>query len=73
VLLAAPVAILINILRVAVLGLLSMVDANLAAGQAHTLIGTLLLIPGLMLFLLVVWTLNKVVGDRPAPETGAPA
>jgi exosortase len=72
ILLAAPVAILINILRVAVLGLLSMADVGLAAGQAHTLIGTLLLIPGLMLFLLVVWTLNKIVGNDDA-AAGKPA
>lgn len=70
-LLAGPVAILINIVRVAVLGLLSMYDADLATGDAHTFIGTLLLIPGLGLFLLVVWTLNKIVGD-PEPR-GKPA
>lgn len=74
VLLAAPVAILINIVRVAALGLLSMADQNLASGQAHTLIGTLLLIPGLLLFLLVVWTLNKIVGDDRSPRPpGVPA
>lgn len=61
-LLAGPVAIFLNICRVSVLGLLSLADANLAAGEAHTLIGTILLIPGLGLFLLVVWVLNKIVG-----------
>jgi exosortase len=69
VLLAAPVAIIVNIARVAVLGLLSLWDPNLAAGQAHTLVGTLLLVPGLLLFLLVVWVLNKTVSD--APPAGA--
>lgn len=71
VLLAAPVAILINIFRVAVLGLFSLADVNLAAGEAHTLIGTLLLIPGLGLFLLLVWVLKKSVGDDAA--AGKPA
>ncbi len=70
-LMAAPVAILVNIGRVAVLGLITLGNPSLAAGQAHTLIGTLLLFPGLGLFLLVVWALNKAVEDkRPA---GKPA
>lgn len=70
-LLAAPVAILINIGRVAVLGLLTLSDPDLAKGGAHTAIGTLLLAPGLLLFLLVVKALNKAVTD--AKASGAPA
>ena len=66
-LLAAPVAIFMNVIRVAVLGLLSLKNVNLAAGEAHMLIGTLLLIPSLALFLAVVWALNKIVDeDEPA-------
>lgn len=65
-LLAVPVAIVVNVGRVAILGLLTLADPNLAAGQAHTLIGTLLLVPGLLLFMLVVWILNRVVEDRAA-------
>jgi len=68
-LLAAPVAILVNVGRVAVLGLLSLANPNLAAGQAHMFIGELLLIPGLLLFLLVVWVLRRAV--REGPEAGA--
>ena len=30
-----------------------------------TLIGTILLVPGLMLFMLVVWVLNKIVPEAP--------
>lgn len=63
-LLAAPVAILVNIGRVAILGLLMLQDPKLATGQAHTLIGTLLLVPGLLLFMLVMWVLNKAVGEH---------
>jgi len=70
-LLAAPVAIIINTGRVAVLGLLSLEDPNLAAGEAHTAIGTFLLIPGLGLFLAVIWALNKIT--RPAEPKGAAA
>jgi hypothetical protein len=57
------VAIFMNVIRVAVLGLLSLGNVNLAAGEAHMLIGTLLLIPSLALFLAVVWTLNKLVNE----------
>jgi len=71
-LLAVPVAILMNIVRVAVLGLLSLYDENLISGDAHTFIGTLLLIPSLVLFMLVVWALNRAMGsDKPADAKGA--
>jgi exosortase len=65
-LLAGPVAILMNIVRVAVLGLLSLYNMDLAAGEAHMMIGTLLLLPSLLLFMSVVWALNKIVDDEPA-------
>ncbi len=60
-LLATPVAIIINTGRVSVLGLLSLWDSNLASGEAHTAIGTFLLLPGLGLFMAVIWALNKIV------------
>lgn len=70
-LLSLPVAVGLNVLRVAVLGFLTvLVDPDLASGEAHMLIGTLLLVPGLALFLLLVWVLNRVVSDEPA-ETNA--
>ena len=59
--LAIPVAIVLNIVRVVTLGLLSMIDTELAGGQIHTLIGTILLIPGLGIFLLIVVALNRAV------------
>ncbi|MGJ8636608.1 MAG: exosortase/archaeosortase family protein [Phycisphaerales bacterium] len=62
ILLAGPVAILMNMVRVTVLGLLTLFDPNLASGDAHTLIGTILLVPSLGLFLGVVWVLNRIVG-----------
>ena len=63
ILLGVPVSILMNMVRVAVLGLLMLVDPELAAGDAHMLIGTVLLIPSLALFLGVVWVLNHIVTD----------
>ena len=71
VLLAVPVAIILNIGRVATLGLISLGNANLAQGQAHMFIGTLLLIPGLLMYLGLVWVLNHMVAEaRPAPAGG---
>ncbi|MEO1277894.1 MAG: exosortase/archaeosortase family protein [Planctomycetota bacterium] len=73
VLLSLPVAIGLNVVRVAVLGFLTvLVDPELASGEAHMIIGTLLLVPGLGLFLLLVWILNRVVSDEPSePEPDA--
>lgn len=65
VLLALPVAILLNVVRVTVLGLLSLLDMHLSQGNIHMLIGMALLVPGLFLFLGVVWALNKAVVDEP--------
>jgi len=73
VLIAGPVAIFMNMIRVTVLGLLTLVDADLAAGDAHTLIGTVLLIPSLALFMLVVWVLNRLMGSEEPTKKGAPA
>lgn len=71
--LAAPVAILMNIVRVTVLGLFSLADPELATGDAHTIIGTLLLFPSLLLFLGVVWVLNRIVKEPDATARGASA
>jgi exosortase len=63
ILLAAPVAIFNNILRVAVLGLLTLKWPDLAVGDAHMLIGTLLLVLGLGIFMGIQWALNRIVED----------
>ena len=70
-LLAPAVAVFMNIIRVAVLAVASIYDTNLAAGSAHMIIGTLLLVPGLFLFLGIVWALNKAVDDVPDAPSGA--
>lgn len=66
IMLAGPVALLINMLRVVFLGLASLWNPQFAAGDAHTFIGTLWLIPGFLLFMLLVWVLNNVVKDESA-------
>lgn len=68
VLLAGPVAVFMNMIRVTVLGLLMMVNPDLAAGDAHTVIGTLLLIPSLMLFLGMAWMLNRLISTEEATD-----
>lgn len=73
VLLSLPVAIGLNVVRVAVLGFLTvLVDPELATGEAHMIIGTLLLIPGFILFALVVWVLNRLVHDEPQAGKATP-
>lgn len=76
VLLAAPVALFTNVFRVVSLGVASIWDSNLAAGDAHTLIGVLWLIPGFLLFMGLVWVLKNVVredGAAPAAGRASPA
>lgn len=63
-LVASPIAVFMNMIRVAVLGLLSIWDPDLATGQAHTLIGTLLLVPALGAYLGIAWLLNRVVAEE---------
>ena len=64
VMIAIPIAIALNIVRVVVLGLIMLWDPDLSTGEAHTMIGTLLLVPGLGAFLLVVGALNRAVVDE---------
>ncbi len=66
ILLAVPVALLMNVLRVAVLGVMTLVDPDAAVGEAHTFIGTLLLIPAFAIFMACVWALNRMVVDDPS-------
>lgn len=66
VLLSMPVAIGMNVVRVAVLGVASLISPKFSAGDAHMLIGTLLLIPALFLFMGCQWVLERVVAE-PVP------
>ncbi|HIO53148.1 MAG TPA: exosortase/archaeosortase family protein [Phycisphaerales bacterium] len=59
--LALPTAVFVNILRVMSLGLLSIADSGLAAGDFHTFIGTLWLIPAFLIYLGIVWILKNLI------------
>ncbi|MFK7790090.1 MAG: exosortase/archaeosortase family protein [Phycisphaeraceae bacterium] len=68
--LAAPIAIFVNIMRVAVLGWLHLIDPSLAHGDFHVFVGMLMLIPAAGLLMLVGWCLDKAVisvGKKPKP------
>ena len=67
VLLGIPTAIFVNILRVVTLALLSMYDTDFAAGDFHTFIGLLWLVPAFMMYLGIQWILRQlVVEETPA-------
>ena len=61
VMLAIPVALLLNVLRIAVLGVAVQYNPDLATGEAHMLIGTFLLVPGFAAYLFIRWALIKSV------------
>ena len=69
-LMAIPVALVMNIIRVAVLGAATLVDSDLSVGGAHTMIGTLLLIPAFLVFMGGVWLVKQI---EPEGEPGSSA
>jgi exosortase len=67
VLLAVPTAIFVNVLRVVTLGLLSLMDSNLAAGDFHSFVGLVWLVPAFMMYLGLIWILRHMVVDVQTP------
>jgi exosortase len=61
VLLTVPIAVVVNVGRVTVIGLLYLIDPKYSAGDFHLFMGMLMLIPACGLFLLLGWVLNKIV------------
>jgi hypothetical protein len=72
-LLGPVVAVLMNVIRVAILGLLTLVDPKLIQGESHILIGTLLLIPALGLFMGCQWVLDRIFVETPETDGKARA
>lgn len=70
ILLAIPVAVAMNVGRVAVLGAASLVNPDLATGGAHMFIGTVLLVPAFLVFMACVWLMQRVEKGAAAPATG---
>lgn len=70
-LLGLPVAVAMNVVRVAVLGIASLYNTQLAKGQAHMFIGFGLLVLAFLLFMGIGALLKKTVHD-PAEKLGPP-
>ncbi len=73
-LVATPVALLMNVVRVMVLGAATLWKPDLAAGASHSLIGTALLVPAFALFMAIVWGLNNIFvseGERAGKKNKA--
>lgn len=66
VLMAVPVALAVNILRVATLGILSLRDVNMIQGEFHHFVGMVWLVPGFVMFLGIQWALH-VLGEPMTP------
>lgn len=70
VVMGVPTAIVVNIVRVVTLALLALVDANFAAGDFHSFIGLVWLVPAFLIYLGVMWVVRHIVTEE---EPGAPA
>jgi exosortase len=70
--LTLPIAIFVNMLRVAILASMYLIDPSYAQGQFHIFIGMLMLIPAAGLLMLVGWCLEKAVVGEHKPPTPTP-
>jgi len=64
--LAVPTAIFVNILRVCTLGVLGLLDAGLAAGDFHSFVGLVWLLPAFLIFLGLMWIIRNLVIEEDA-------
>ena len=65
-----PISLFVNVLRVASLGILSMIDSNLSAGEFHSMVGLVWLMPAFLLFLGAMWVIRNIVVEDTAPAGG---
>jgi exosortase len=61
---ALPIALAVNIVRVASLGVLSQFNRNFIDGEVHEFIGVLWLIPGLFLYMGALWLIQRLMVDE---------
>ncbi len=66
---AIPVALLMNVVRVAALGLLTLIDPKIAQGQSHMMVGYILMVPAFLLYMGIVWALDRIVVEEKAKTT----
>ena len=70
--LVAFLALGVNVLRVYTLGILSLFDANFAAGDFHSFVGLVWLVPALLLYLGIMWFLRNLFVDESDPAQKRP-
>jgi exosortase len=70
---AVPTAIFVNVLRVTTLAILSLLDTGFAAGDFHTFIGLLWLVPAFLMYLGIMWILRNMVVEEDAGVVGSRA
>ncbi len=72
--LGIPTAIVVNILRVATLAVLSLFNSDFTAGEFHTFIGLLWLVPAFLIYMGLMWILRKLIDETDDPvERAVPA
>lgn len=77
VLMAVPIAVFVNVVRVAVLGLVALIDPTWIEGAMHSYIGLSMILPAAALFWLLGWALDRCVireasEHEPSRAEGAP-
>ena len=65
IILAVPVAVFVNMLRVASLGFLSLFDTELATGEVHEFVGFLWLLPAFMGYMGIMWVIRNMFIEEP--------
>jgi exosortase len=66
--LAVPVAVFVNMLRVASLGFLSLFDPELATGEIHEFVGFLWLLPAFMGYMGIMWAIRNMFIEVPSKD-----
>ncbi len=69
ILLGIPVAVFVNVLRVATLGVLSLWDVGFAGGEFHSFVGFVWLVPAFLVFLGIMTLIQHVIVEKPETET----
>ena len=60
VVLGVPIALIVNIIRVASMGILTQFDQNFVDGEFHELIGFVWMLPALFLYMGTLWAIRNL-------------